>query len=116
MHGPRYTNKSTVATEKRQKRGSLNILGSLLATHQYGKELLMEKTNLASSIYHVDVNQCVESNALVFRVELAMKSIAGVQRAARIGSTGTTMESSKLLTPTATIIKVTRTYSIFLKD
>lgn len=46
----------------------------------------MGKTNLASSIHHVDVSQCVERNVLVLMVELAVRNIAVVQKAAKIGS------------------------------
>ncbi|XVF72747.1 hypothetical protein PTKIN_Ptkin12aG0145200 [Pterospermum kingtungense] len=65
--------------------GSLNILGNLLAIHQFGKELLMEKISLASNILRVDANQCVESNALVCIMELAAKSTVDAQRAAKTG-------------------------------
>lgn len=64
--------------ERGAKQESLNILGSLLAIHQYGKGLLMERTNLASSIHHVDVSQCVERIVLVWMVELAAKNIVGM--------------------------------------
>ena len=57
--------------------GSLNILGNLLAIHQFGKELQMEKISLASNILRVDASQCVESNALVCTMELAVKSTVG---------------------------------------
>lgn len=60
------------------RHGSLNILGNLLATHQFGKELLMEKTSLVSNIPHVDASLCVESNALVYIMELAVKNIVGM--------------------------------------
>lgn len=58
--------------------GSLNILGSLLAIHHFGKELLMAKTNPVSSLRHVDASQCVENNALVCIMELAVRNIAGM--------------------------------------
>ena len=45
----------------------------------------MGKINLASSIHHVDVSQCVESNALVLMLEIAVKNTVVVQRAAKIG-------------------------------
>ena len=63
---------------KGAKQGNLNILLSLLASHLYGKELLMGKTNLASSIHHVNVRQRVESNVLVIIMEPAVKSIVGM--------------------------------------
>lgn len=60
------------------KRGSSNILGNLLATHQFGKESPMGKTSLVSNIPHVDASLCVESNALVYIMELAAKNIVGM--------------------------------------
>lgn len=60
------------------RHGSLNILGNLLATHQFGKELPMGKTSLVSNIPHVDASPCVESNALVYIMELAVKNIVGM--------------------------------------
>lgn len=74
------------------RHGSLNILGNLLATHQFGKELPMEKTNLVSNIPRVDASLCVESNALVYIMELAVKNIVGAQRAAKIGSGDVTVQ------------------------
>uniref|UniRef100_A0A2N9IR30 SET domain-containing protein n=1 Tax=Fagus sylvatica TaxID=28930 RepID=A0A2N9IR30_FAGSY len=68
------------------RHGSLNILGNLLATHQFGKELLMGRISLVSNIPHVDASLCVESNALVNIMKLAVKNIVGAQRAAKIGS------------------------------
>lgn len=65
--------------------GSLNILGNLLAIHQFGKELQMEKINLASNILRADANQCVERNALVCTMELAVKSIVDARRVAKTG-------------------------------
>jgi hypothetical protein len=38
----------------------------------------MVKTNLASSIFHVAVNQCVERNVLVLAMEHAVKNIVGM--------------------------------------
>lgn len=46
----------------------------------------MAKTNLACSILHVGVNQCVERIVLVLMVEHAVKNIVVVRRAARTGS------------------------------
>jgi predicted transcriptional regulator len=46
----------------------------------------MVKTNLASSIFHVAVNQCVERNVLVLAMEHAVKNIVVVQKAAKTGS------------------------------
>jgi hypothetical protein len=60
------------------RHGSLNILGNLLATHQFGKELLMGRTSLVSNIPHVDASLCVESNALVNIMKLAVKNIVGM--------------------------------------
>lgn len=51
----------------------------------------MGKTNLASSIRHVDVSQCVERNVVVLMVEPAVKNIAVVQKAAKIGSEDATV-------------------------
>lgn len=62
---------------KGAERGSLNILGSLLDIHQCGKELQTEKISLVSNIYHVDVSQCAESNAPVYIMEIAVRSIVG---------------------------------------
>lgn len=45
----------------------------------------MGKINLASSILHVDVNQCVERTVLVLMVELAAKNTVVVRRAAKTG-------------------------------
>lgn len=38
----------------------------------------MEKTNLVSNIPRVDASLCVESNALVYIMELAVKNIVGM--------------------------------------
>lgn len=38
----------------------------------------MEKTSLVSNIPHVDASLCVESNALVYIMELAVKNIVGM--------------------------------------
>lgn len=46
----------------------------------------MGKTSLVSNIHLVDANSCVENNALVYIMELAVKNIVGAQRAAKIGS------------------------------
>lgn len=59
------------------KRGSWNILQSLLVIHQCGKELLMEKTSV-SNMCHVDAHLCVGNNALAYRMELAVKNIVGM--------------------------------------
>ncbi|CAL5425895.1 unnamed protein product [Camellia sinensis] len=72
--------------------GSLNILGSLLGIHQCGKELQMGKTSLVSNFNHVDASLCVESNALVYIMELAVKSIVGVPKAAKTGSGDVTVQ------------------------
>lgn len=37
----------------------------------------MGKTSLVSNIYHVDVGQCAESNAPVYIMEIAVRSIVG---------------------------------------
>lgn len=46
----------------------------------------MGRTSLVSNIPHVDASLCVESNALVNIMKLAVKNIVGAQRAAKIGS------------------------------
>ncbi|KAG2376088.1 Histone-lysine N-methyltransferase [Vigna angularis] len=51
-----------------------------------GEKLLMGKTCTISNILLVDVMECVERNALVFLMELAVKNIVGVQRYAQIDS------------------------------
>jgi hypothetical protein len=38
----------------------------------------MGKTSLVSNIPHVDASPCVESNALVYIMELAVKNIVGM--------------------------------------
>ncbi|KAL6271887.1 hypothetical protein ACE6H2_028798 [Prunus campanulata] len=70
----------------------LNILGSLLGTHQCGRELLMAKTSLVNYIHHVDASLCVESIVLVSIVEPAVKNTVGAQRAAKIGSGDATVQ------------------------
>lgn len=46
----------------------------------------MGRTSLVSNIPHVVASLCVESNALVNIMKLAVKNIVGAQRAAKIGS------------------------------
>lgn len=72
--------------------GSLNILGSLLGIHQCGKELQMGKTSLVSNFNHAYASLCAESNALVYIMELAVKSIVGVPKAAKTGSGDVTVQ------------------------
>ncbi|KAJ1415796.1 SET domain [Sesbania bispinosa] len=52
----------------------------------YGKEILLEKVKLTSSIHLVDVRECVESNVLVFKMDPAVKNIVDVQSYVEIGS------------------------------
>lgn len=63
---------------ERERVGRLSILGSLLATHPFGKELQMERINLANNILHVDASLCAESNAPVYIMELHAKNIVGM--------------------------------------
>lgn len=72
--------------------GSSSILGSLQAIHHSGEESLMEKTSPASNIYRADASQCVESNALVYSTELAVRNTVGAQKAAKIGSGDATVQ------------------------
>lgn len=62
---------------KRRKLRSLGMLQSL-ASHLRGQELTRGNTIFLSSIRLVSARECVESNALVFRMELAVKSIVGM--------------------------------------
>lgn len=57
-----------------------------LASHLRGQELTRGNTIFLSSIRLVSARECVESNALVFRLELAVKSIVDVQSSAEIDS------------------------------
>nr|GMD12098.1 Histone-lysine N-methyltransferase EZA1 [Ipomoea batatas]GMD28206.1 Histone-lysine N-methyltransferase EZA1 [Ipomoea batatas] len=52
----------------------------------------MGKISPVNNILHVDANLCVESNALVYRIVLAVKNIVGVQKAVKIGSVGATVQ------------------------
>jgi len=61
-----------------EEHGNLNILGSLLVIHHFGKELLIAKISPVSSIHLVDASQCVENSALVCIMELAVRNIAGM--------------------------------------
>ncbi|XP_020538356.1 histone-lysine N-methyltransferase EZA1 isoform X3 [Jatropha curcas] len=72
--------------------GNLNILGSLLDIHQCGKELPMEKASPVNSIHHADASQCVESYALVYIMEHAVKNIVGAQRVVKIVSGDATVQ------------------------
>lgn len=75
-----------------EEHGNLNILGSPLAIHQFGKELQMVKINLVSSIPHVGASLCVESSALVCIMEHAVKNTAGARRVAKTGSGDATVQ------------------------
>lgn len=76
-----------------EEHGNLNILGSPLAIHQFGKELQMVKINLVSSIPHVGASLCVESSALVCIMEHAVKNTAGRSNCYLIGIEGGLRES-----------------------
>uniref|UniRef100_A0A0D9VT78 SET domain-containing protein n=1 Tax=Leersia perrieri TaxID=77586 RepID=A0A0D9VT78_9ORYZ len=68
----------------RAELASSNTLGSLLGIQLLEKELVME-SNGTRSITHVVVSKCVAKIVPVRKMELAVRSIAGVQRAAKIG-------------------------------
>ncbi|CAK7348431.1 unnamed protein product [Dovyalis caffra] len=71
---------------------NLNILGSLLVIHRFGKELPMEKISHVSNIHLVDASQCVESSALVCIMELAVRNIAGARKVAKTASEDATVQ------------------------
>lgn len=74
------------------KHGSSSTLGSLLAIHHFGEGSQMEKISPVNNIYHVDATLYVENSAPVIKMELAVKSIVGAQRAAKIGSEDATVQ------------------------
>ncbi|KAH8489060.1 hypothetical protein H0E87_024632 [Populus deltoides] len=75
-----------------EEHGNLNILGSLLVIHHFGKELLIAKISPVSSIHLVDASQCVENSALVCIMELAVRNIAGARKVAKIASEDATVQ------------------------
>ncbi|KAF9669257.1 hypothetical protein SADUNF_Sadunf14G0089000 [Salix dunnii] len=75
-----------------EEHGNLNILGSLLFIHHFGKELLVEKISPVSSIHLVDASQCVENNALVCIMDLAVRNIVGAQKVAKTASEDATVQ------------------------